>query len=217
MCILYQTYQRDIYIMCKRVKPFFIRALKIFWICCCIMLLWFWLAFFNVHCRLLTFSMLKMAEIYKRVGTVTIHTAGNIRTVNIYKHKNKPFLLVGPYKFADGNNDFFFVSKNYVITTVTDKGSEWTTLGNYLLINDHMTMWDRLRMPFTYGATRNNDGIKFNVQMNQYDFKFDSGYSDQTPVSFSVPAKHFTVDMPEAELFLDHKKIKPSWIIRLLK
>lgn len=204
-------------IMKKNTKTFLIRTLKIFGIFGIVLLLWIALAVFNIHCRLLTLGMLQMADIYKSVGTVLIHTENGVKSAQIYKQNNKPFLLIGPHKFANDCNDFFFVTKDYVLTTATDKGSEWTTWGNYLIVNDDMTQWDRLRMPFTYEADKNDGRIKLNPQHHQYDFNLDLDNNRKQQVSFSIPAKYFTADMPNAELFFDCDKIPPPWIIRMFR
>ena len=199
------------------LKTFFIRTLKLGGICGAVLSLWITLCVFNIHCRLLSLSILGMADIYKTDGTVSINTPDGIKIVSIYKQNGKPFLLVGPYEFADDYNDFFFVSKDYVIRTATDKGGEWFKLGNYLFIYDDMTLWDRVRAPFWFDATKNDGKISLNPQTSCYDFKLNLGDSDKHPFLFSIPAKYFTNEMPDAELFFDSNKISPPWLIRIMR
>lgn len=198
-------------------KTFFISILMLCGICGTVLTLWIMLCVLNIHCRLLSLSILGMADIYKTAGTVSLNTPDGIKTVQIYKQNKKPFLLVGPYKFADDYNDFFFVSRNYVIRTATDKGGEWVTWGNYLLIDDDMTLWDRVRAPFWFDAQKDDGKISLNSPTLCYEFKLNLENSDKRPFLFSIPAKYFTNDMPDAELFFDSDKISPPRFIRIMR
>lgn len=190
-------------IMKKKTKTFLILLLKIFGISGIILIAWIGLCFMNIHCRLLTLNLLRLADIYSAVGTVFIHTPDGIKTISIYKQHNKPFLLVGPYNFDRDYHDFFFVAKDCVLRTATDKGSEWTIAGNYLLLNDDMSnSRNRLRAPYWFDATQTDGRISLNAQTQCYDFKISLDEKGKELATFSIPVKFFTVDMPSYQSVL---------------
>ncbi|MDD5698121.1 MAG: hypothetical protein PHH77_05845 [Victivallaceae bacterium] len=85
-------------------------------------------------------------------------------------------------------------------------------------MNDDMSdYWNGLRAPYWFDAVKGDGKIKFNSSNNCYDFKISLDNEGKEPVTFSIPAKCFTADMPEAKAFLNNNKTHPWWITRLLR
>lgn len=117
--------------------------------------------------------------------------------LGVYKARNKPFLLVGPYRFDD-YEDFFFVNKKQLIGTAVDKGGEaWFRLGKYLFILDDLNHWDVLRVPWWDHLDDPASKNKYDAMKNCRTFTFKIGSSAEK-FSLSVPETFFTSDMDGA-------------------
>ncbi len=124
--------------------------------------------------------------------------------MSIYKAKGKALLILGPYRFYEEEYDFFFVAKDCVIRTATDKGGDaWLRFGKRLFLFDDMTEEDRVRLP--YWDDIGNDPAPFIRTLSggaKYIYSFKLNSADSAPVSFEIPAKFYTTDMPAAAPFL---------------
>lgn len=128
---------------------------------------------------------------YHKRGEISVQIGEKTETLSIYTKKDKPFLLLGPYHFGNDYYDYFFVNREQVIRTATDKGGDaWVRLGNCLFILDDLSSADRfLRAPYWDDlqdddqATVKYDGL---AGIWRYSFRIN----DLTlPVSFSLPAE----------------------------
>ena len=65
-------------------------------------------------------------SVYRKVGDAAFDAKGYPRSLAVYKAEHKPFLIVGPCLFHEGEDyeDFFFVNKTQVVRTATDKGGD---------------------------------------------------------------------------------------------
>lgn len=135
---------------------------------------------------------------YRKAGEATLHNAGKDEILSIYKAPDKPFLILGPYRFAEDDYDFFFVNRTQVIRTATDKGGDtWIRIAKWLFLLDDMTGNDRLRAPYWDDIQSDKGGsIVFEPQEQRYIFTFKLNSQDPMPVSFAIPARFFTSDMP---------------------
>ncbi len=135
---------------------------------------------------------------YRKAGETTLHIAGKDEILSIYKAPNKPFLILGPYRFDEDYYDFFFVAKDAVIRTATDKGGDtWVRIGNRLFLLDDLTTADRLRAPYWNDIRSDKGGsIEFDPSSECYLFTFKLNSRDPAPVSFAIPERLFTPDMP---------------------
>ena len=144
---------------------------------------------------------------YGKVAETTLCTAKISTVLPIYKAKNKPFLILGPYPFDYDYYDFFFVSKTRVIRTATDKGGDiWAIIGNQLFLFDDLTNpYNPVRAPYWDDIARDPDSsivLDSDTEAYVYSFKLeDKG----APVSFSIPAALFTADMPDDSKFVFKK------------
>ena len=57
------------------------------------------------------FCMIFGSGYYVRQMETKMLVNGNAETVSVYKADNKPYLLLGPYRFARNNHDFFLSVK----------------------------------------------------------------------------------------------------------
>ena len=109
--------------------------------------------------------------------------------VHICHASNKPFVLVGPYTFSPDCRDFFFVNKNQVIRTATDKGGgEFFQLGTLLFVIDDMSgsYQNRVRAPW-WDELKNKDASV--VQKNDQ-YVYTLFLEDVKKfVTFSIPEK----------------------------
>ena len=132
---------------------------------------------------------------YQSCGITTISDRKNFygnatkQEVHIYKAENKPFLLVGPYTFSPDCRDFFFVNKNQVIRTATDKGGgEFFQLGTWLFVIDDMsgTYQNRIRAPW-WDELKNKDA---SVEKKNDQYVYTIFLEDVKKfVTFSIPEK----------------------------
>ena len=143
-------------------------------------------------------------NMYRKAGeTVMTTEGGKTETLAIYKAKNKPFLIVGPCLFHGGEDyeDFFFVNRDRVIRTATDKGGDiWVRLPRLLFILDDMSdRNDRVRLPFWDELEHKGASVRYDEATASYVYSLRINQPEQS-VSFAVPEKLFTGDMPEAKL-----------------
>ena len=150
-------------------------------------------------------------SIYLKAGeTVMTTEGGKTETLAIYKAKNKPFLIVGPCTFHDFDeerktreiwDDFFFVNKKQLVRTATDKGGDiWVRLPRLLFILDDMSdRNDRVRLPFWDELEHKGASVRYDEATASYVYSLRINQPEQS-VSFAVPEKLFTGDMPEAKL-----------------
>lgn len=90
-------------------------------------------------------------NVYRRVDKITALIGGKQVPLTVYQAQGKPFLIVGPCRFQEGENyeDFFFVDRDRVIRTAVDKGGDiWCRVGGFLFILDDLSDHNRqLRAP----------------------------------------------------------------------
>ena len=91
---------------------------------------------------LLVIAYFLNGNVYRKVGSAALEAKGYPKSLAIYKAANKPFLIIGPCRFHEGEEyeDFFFVNKTQVIRTTTDKGGDlWYRTFNWLHIIDDLS------------------------------------------------------------------------------
>ena len=139
-------------------------------------------------------------NMYREVGEAGFDAKGYLRHLAIYKAERKPFLIVGPCLFHEGEEyeDFFFVNKTQVVRTTTDKGGDmWCRTFHRLHIIDDLSdcevlrasLWDELKYEGSSG--RYDDATDSYV----YSFRIDN---DAIQATLTIPAKFFTPDMDKA-------------------
>ncbi len=149
-------------------------------------------------------------NVYCKQGEAVFYfqESGKTESLNIYKAKDKPFLIVGPYWFGENSReayrDFFFIRKNGVITSSVDMcGESWAVFLNLLFIasdfsgnvNSCITRTDwRFHLPSEKATVRYDP----ETDMRIYSIRI---YYNNTPVVFSIPEKLFTPDMEAAETY----------------
>ena len=143
-------------------------------------------------------------SIYLKAGeTVMTTEGGKTETLAIYKAKNKPFLIVGPCLFHGGEDyeDFFFVDRDRVIRTATDKGGDmWCrAFGLLFMLDDMSDRNDRVRLPFWDELEHKGASVRYDEATHSHVYSLRINQPEQS-VSFAVPEKLFTEDMPEAKL-----------------
>jgi len=137
---------------------------------------------------------------YRKVGESTFEAKGYPRTLAIYKAENKPFLIVGPCLFHEGEDyeDFFFVSKTQVIRSATDKGGDmWCRTFGRLHIMDDLSDCEVLRAPWWYELKHEGSSIRYDDATDSYVYSF-SIETHTVPATLTIPAKFFTPDMDNA-------------------
>ncbi len=136
------------------------------------------------------FSSLIFGECYTSSGKCVVKTENKRVTVDIYTAPGKKFVLLGPYRFDDTTEDFFFVNRRQVMRSATDKGGDiWFQCGKYLFILDDMSgkiilrtsRWDML-------ADEKKSCVKYYEESNKYFFFLNDGSTDH-PVEFSLAAE----------------------------
>lgn len=140
-------------------------------------------------------------NVYREVGEAAFDGKGYPRSLAIYKARNKPFLIVGPCRFHEGENyeDFFFVSKTQVIRSATDKGGDmWCRSIGRLHIIDDLSDCEILRAPWWDELKCDkNSSVRYDKATNSFVYSFTMD-SHTIPVKLTVPAKFFTPDMDNA-------------------
>ena len=87
---------------------------------------------------------------YRRKGEISVRIGEKEELLSVYRKKGKPFLRIGPCRFGKEDCDFFFVNREQVIRTATDKeGDTWVCVGKYLFILDDLSSTrSLLRAPY---------------------------------------------------------------------
>ena len=140
-------------------------------------------------------------NVYRKVGSAALEANGYPKSLAIYKAANKPFLIIGPCRFHEGEEyeDFFFVNKTQVIRTATDKGGDlWYRTFNWLhIIDDLSDYYNLVRAPYWDELQSNAGTVRFDDTANSYIYSFKIEL-DTTPVVLTIPARFFTPDMIDA-------------------
>ena len=134
---------------------------------------------------------------YRGEGEISVRIGEKEEQLSVYRKKGKPFLLIGPGHFGNEDSDFFFVNREQVIRTATDKGGDaWVRVGNYLFIPDDLSNTMRLlRAPYwddlkcDEESTVTCDGT---AKVYRYSFRINNL---TLPVSFSLPAEFLDDEM----------------------
>ena len=137
---------------------------------------------------------------YRKVGEATFEAKGYPRTLAIYKARNKPFLIIGPCLFHEGEDykDFFFVNRTQVIRTATDKGGDmWGRTFNRLHIMDDLSDCEVLRAPLWDELKYEGSSVRYDDATDSYVYSFRIE-NDTAPATLTIPAKFFTPDMDNA-------------------
>ena len=148
-------------------------------------------------------------NIYYKAGNVTLQYEGEQIPVPVYKAKGRPFLLIGPHRFYEPDEDFLFVSPDLVVASATDKGGDsWNRIGGFLLMLDDMTCRDRLRIPYwNLLKDRSPDvGVTSVNGTREYRVIVDDGRK----LTFRIPESLFTPDMPSAAPYLELSRRKQA-------
>ncbi len=138
---------------------------------------------------------------YKRCEKIPVFTGKSLsdnqkdQDVYIYKAQDKPFILVGPYTFSPGDQDFFFVNKNQVIRTATDKGGgEFFQLASWLFVIDDMSgpLQNRIRAPWWDELKSKKASVKKENDRYIYTLFLEDVKKFAT---FAIPERVFSPDM----------------------
>ena len=140
-------------------------------------------------------------SVYRKVGEAGFDAQGYPRRLAVYKAEHKPFLIVGPCLFHEGEDyeDFFFVNKTQVVRTTTDKGGDmWGRTFNRLHIIDDLSDCEVLRAP-CWDDLRCSEGssIRYDDTTDSYVYSFTIDLHT-IPATLTIPAKFFTPDMIDA-------------------
>ena len=139
-------------------------------------------------------------SVYRKVGEAAFDAKGYPRTLAVYKAEHKPFLIVGPCLFHEGEDyeDFFFVNKTQVVRTATDKGGDmWGRTFNHLHIIDDLSDCEVLRAPWWYELKHEGSSVRYDGAADSYVYSFRIE-NDAIPAKLTIPAKFFTPDMDNA-------------------
>lgn len=138
---------------------------------------------------------------HKAEETVMTTESGKPETLAIYKAHGKPFLIVGPCLFHEGGDheDFFFVNRDQVIRTATDKGGDiWCRAFDLLFMLDDMSARnDRVRLPFWDELEHKGASVRYDEALTSYVYSLRINEPKQS-VSFAIPARLFTPDLLNA-------------------
>ena len=138
---------------------------------------------------------------YREVGEAAFNAPGYPATLAVYKHENKPFLIVGPVLFRDDGEreDFFFVNKTQVVRTATDKGGEiWCRTAKHLHILDDLSDCEILRAPWWDELKCTPEAsVKYDIAADSYIYSFALD-NNSLPTTLTISAKFFTPDMERA-------------------
>ena len=141
-------------------------------------------------------------NMYSSAGeTVMTTEGGKPETLAIHKAHGKPFLIVGPCLFHEGGDheDFFFVNRDQVIRTATDKGGDvWFRIFGLLFMLDDMSDGnDRIRLPFWDDLKHKGASVRYDEATASYVYSLRINEPEQS-VSFAIPARFFTPDLLNA-------------------
>lgn len=132
---------------------------------------------------------------YSSCGIIAVTDGKNFsenavkQEVHIYQASKKPYVLVGPYTFFPGYRDFFFVNKNQVIRTATDKGGgEFFQLGTWLFVIDDMSGSDYNRVRTSWWDELQDKASSVEKKNGQYVYTIYLKDAEKS-VTFAVPEK----------------------------
>ena len=136
-------------------------------------------------------------SVYRKVGEAAFDAKDYPRRLAVYKAERKPFLIVGPCLFHEGEEyeDFFFVNKTQVVRTATDKGGDmWGRIFNRLHIIDDLSDCEILRAPLWDELKYEGSFVRYDDATASYVYSFRIE-NDVVPATLTIPAKFFTPDM----------------------
>ena len=139
-------------------------------------------------------------SVYRKVGDAAFDAKGYPRSLAVYKAEHKPFLIVGPCLFHEGEDyeDFFFVNQTQVVRTATDKGGDmWGRTFGRLHIIDDLSDCEVLRAPSWDELKFEGSSVRYDDATDSYVYSFRIE-NDTLPAKLTVPAKFFTPDMDNA-------------------
>jgi len=140
-------------------------------------------------------------SVYRKVGEASFSAKDYPPTLAVYKAERKPFLIVGPCLFHEGEDyeDFFFVNKTQVVRTATEKGGDmWCRTFHRLHIVDDLSDCEILRAPCWDDLKCSKDSsIRYDDATDSYVYPFTID-SHAIPATLTIPARFFTPDMVDA-------------------
>ena len=139
-------------------------------------------------------------SVYRKVGEAAFDAKGYPRGIAVYKARHKPFLIVGPCLFHEGEEyeDFFFVNQTQVVRTATDKGGDmWCRTFGRLHIMDDLSDCEVLRAPLWDELKFEGSSVRYDDATDSYVYSFTID-SHAIPATLTIPAKFFTPDMLDA-------------------
>ena len=139
-------------------------------------------------------------SVYRKVGDAAFDAKGYPRALAVYKAEHKPFLIVGPCLFHEGEEyeDFFFVNQTQVVRTATDKGGDmWCRTFGRLHIMDDLSDCETLRAPLWDELKYEGSSVRYDDATDSYVYSFRIE-NDAVPTTLTIPAKFFTPDMLDA-------------------
>ena len=139
-------------------------------------------------------------SVYREVGEAAFDAKGYPRSLAVYKAECKPFLIVGPCLFHEGEDyeDFFFVNRDQVVRTATDKGGDmWGRAFGRLYIMDDLSDCEILRAPWWYELKQEGSSVRYDDATGSYVYSFTID-SHVVPAKLTIPANFFTPDMLDA-------------------
>ena len=139
-------------------------------------------------------------SVYRKVGEASFEAKGYPRKLAVYKAKHKPFLIVGPCLFHEGEKyeDFFFVNKTQVVRTATDKGGDmWGRTFGRLHIMDDLSDCEALRAPCWSDLKNGGSSIRYDDATDSYVYSLTIE-TNTLPATLTIPAKFLTPDMDNA-------------------
>ena len=139
-------------------------------------------------------------SVYRKVGEAAFDAKDYPRRLAVYKAERKPFLIVGPCLFHEGEEyeDFFFVNKTQVVRTATDKGGDmWCRTFGRLHIMDDLSDCEILRAPWWDELKYAGSSVRYDDATDSYVYSFRIE-NDAVPAKLTIPAKFFTPDMLDA-------------------
>ena len=139
-------------------------------------------------------------SVYRKVGNAAFDAKGYPRGIAVYKAEHKPFLIVGPCRFHEGEEyeDFIFVNQTQVVRTATDKGGDmWCRTFGRLHIMDDLSDCEVLRAPLWDELKYAGSSVRYDDATDSYVYSFRIE-NDAVPAKLTIPAKFFTPDMLDA-------------------
>ena len=132
---------------------------------------------------------------YSSCGIIAVTDGKNFsenaakQEVHIYQASKKPYVLVGPYTFFPGHRDFFFVNKNQVIRTATDKGGgDFFQLASWLFVIDDMSGSDYNRVRTSWWDELQDKASSVEKKNGQYVYTIYLKDAEKS-VTFAVPER----------------------------